>query len=58
MEMRLLRGDEMALFYTRDLDSAFPAAELKPLRNIEKSWAEGPGGRGLHLGVCPRLGAL
>ena len=35
MEMRLLRGDEMALFYTRDLDSAFPAAELKPLRAME-----------------------
>ena len=37
MEMRLLRGDEMALFYTRDLDSAFPAAELKPLRVMEEA---------------------
>ena len=36
MEMRLLSADEMALFYTRDLDDAFPAAELKPLRVMEK----------------------
>jgi len=35
MEMRLLRGDEMALFYDRDLDDAFPGAELKPLRVME-----------------------
>ena len=37
MEMRLLRGDEMALFYDRDLDDAFPGAELKPLRVMEEA---------------------
>lgn len=37
MEMRLLRAHEMALFYTRDLDDAFPAAELKPLRVMEEA---------------------
>ena len=37
MEMRLLRADEMALFYDRDLDDAFPGAELKPLRVMEEA---------------------
>ena len=35
MEMRLLCAEEMARFYVRDLDDAFPPAELKPLRAME-----------------------
>ena len=41
MELRLPSPEQLRTVYDRDLKEAFPAAELKPLRNIEKSWAEG-----------------
>lgn len=41
MELRLPSVEQLRTVYDRDLKEAFPAAELKPLRNIEKSWAEG-----------------
>ena len=41
MELRLPTPEQLRTVYGRDLKEAFPAAELKPLRNIEKSWAEG-----------------
>lgn len=41
MELRLPSVEQLRTVYDRDLKEAFPTAELKPLRNIEKSWAEG-----------------
>ena len=41
MELRLPSPEQLRMVYSRDLKASFPAAELKPLRNIEKSWAEG-----------------
>lgn len=41
MELRIPSPEQLRTVYSRDLKEAFPAAELKPLRNIERSWAEG-----------------
>ena len=41
MELRHPSVEQLRTIYDRDLKEAFPTAELKPLRNIEKSWAEG-----------------
>ena len=41
MELRIPSVEQLRTIYDRDLKEAFPAAELKPLRNIEQSWAEG-----------------
>ena len=41
MELRLPSPEQLRTVYYRDLKEAFPAAELKPLRNIENCWAEG-----------------
>ena len=41
MELRIPSVEQLRTIYDRDLKEAFPTAELKPLRNIEKSWAEG-----------------
>ena len=41
MELRLPTPEQLRTVYDRDLKTSFPAAELKPLRNIEKSWDEG-----------------
>ena len=41
MELRLPTIEQLRTVYDRDLKEAFPAAELKPLRNIEQMWAEG-----------------
>lgn len=35
MELRLASPEETALAYRRDMEAAFPPAELKPLKNIE-----------------------
>ena len=41
MELRLPSPEQLRTVYDRDLKESFPPAELKPLRNMEKSWAEG-----------------
>lgn len=41
MELRIPSLEQLRTVYDRDLREAFPAAELKPLRNIEQMWAEG-----------------
>lgn len=41
MELRLPTAEQLRMVYARDLKEAFPAAELKPLRNMESMWAEG-----------------
>ena len=41
MEMRLPSLEQLRTIYDRDLKAAFPAAELKPLKDMEKMWAEG-----------------
>ena len=41
MERRIPSLEQLRTVYDRDLKEAFPAAELKPLRNIEQMWAEG-----------------
>ena len=41
MELRIPSVEQLRTIYDRDLKEAFPTAELKPLRNIEKSWTEG-----------------
>ena len=41
MELRIPSVEQLRTIYDRDLKEAFPTAELKPLRNIEQSWAEG-----------------
>ena len=41
MELRIPTLEQLRTVYDRDLREAFPAAELKPLRNMEQMWAEG-----------------
>ena len=41
MEMRIPTLEQLRTVYDRDLRTAFPAAELKPLKNMEEMWAEG-----------------
>ena len=41
MELRIPSLEQLRTVYDRDLKEAFPAAELKPLRNMERMWAEG-----------------
>lgn len=41
MELKLATPEQLRLAYDRDLKAAFPAAELKPLSNMEQMWAEG-----------------
>ena len=41
MELKLPTLEQLRLVYDRDLLEAFPKAELKPLANMEKMWAEG-----------------
>ena len=41
MELKLPTLEQLRLDYDRDLLEAFPKAELKPLANMEKMWAEG-----------------
>lgn len=41
MELRLPSLEQLRTIYDRDLKEAFPAAELKPLRNIEEGWRNG-----------------
>ena len=46
MELRLPTLEQLRTVYDADLLKAFPAAELKPLRNMEELWkwiATGPG---------------
>lgn len=47
MELRLPSLEQLRTVYDRDLKKSFPAAELKPLRNIEQGWEEG-----LYLPYC------
>ena len=41
MELRVPTLEQLRIVYDRDLRTAFPAAELKPLRNMEEMWARG-----------------
>ena len=41
MELRTPTLEQLRTVYDRDLRTAFPAAELKPLKNMEEMWAEG-----------------
>ena len=41
MELRIPSLEQLRTVYDRDLKEAFPAAELKPLRNMERMWEEG-----------------
>ena len=41
MELRIPTLEQLRTVYDRDLRASFPAAELKPLRNIEEMWADG-----------------
>ena len=41
MELRIPTPEQLRTVYDRDLRTAFPAAELKPLKNMEEMWAEG-----------------
>ena len=41
MELKVATPEQLRLVYDRDMREAFPAAELKPLKNIEQMWAEG-----------------
>ena len=41
MELRIPSLEQLRTIYDRDLKEAFPAAELKPLRNMERMWADG-----------------
>ena len=41
MELRIPTPEQLRTVYDRDLRAAFPAAELKPLRDIERMWAAG-----------------
>lgn len=41
MELRIPTPEQMRLAYDRDLKEAFPAAELKPLSDMERMWREG-----------------
>ena len=41
MELRIPTLEQLRTVYDRDLRASFPAAELKPLRNIEEMWAGG-----------------
>lgn len=41
MELRLASPEETALAYRRDMEAAFPPAELKPLKNIQAMCAAG-----------------
>ena len=38
MELRLPTLEQLRTVYDADLLKAFPAAELKPLRNMEELW--------------------
>ena len=39
MELKIATPEQLRLTYERDLKPSFPAAELKPLKNMEKMWA-------------------
>ena len=41
MELRLPTIEQLRMVYDRDLKESFPAAELKPLRNMEQMWTNG-----------------
>ena len=41
MELRTATPEQLRTVYRRDLERAFPAAELKPLKNMEQMWAAG-----------------
>ena len=41
MELRIPSPEQLRTIYDRDLKESFPAAELKPLRNMERMWADG-----------------
>ena len=41
MKLKLPTIEQLREFYHTDMTEAFPPAELKPLRAIEKMWAEG-----------------
>ena len=41
MELRIPKPEQLRLIYDRDLKEAFPAAELKPLADMERMWREG-----------------
>lgn len=41
MELRLPTIEQLRTVYDRDLKEAFPAAELKPLQNMEQMWEDG-----------------
>ena len=41
MELRIPSPEQLRTVYDRDLKESFPAAELKPLRNMERMWADG-----------------
>ena len=40
MELKLPTLEQLRTVYDRDLKQAFPAAELKPLRSMERMWEE------------------
>ena len=41
MELRIPTPEQLHRVYDRDLLASFPAAELKPLKNMERMWQEG-----------------
>ena len=41
MELRIPTPEQLRRVYDRDLTASFPAAELKPLKNMERMWQEG-----------------
>ena len=41
MELRIPTPEQLRTVYDRDLKASFPAAELKPLQNMEQMWREG-----------------
>ena len=41
MELRIATPEQLRMVFQRDLLSAFPEAELKPLAAMERLWAEG-----------------
>ena len=41
MELRIPTPEQLRRVYDRDILASFPAAELKPLKNMERMWQEG-----------------
>lgn len=41
MELRIPSPEQLKTVYDMDLRESFPAAELKPLENMERMWRDG-----------------